>query len=116
MLFTAGIIFLGLAAVCAVVFQPSVWSGPGMMFLEFSALVFWGLWAALLLAVAAAVCFGISLNRLPDLRTYAGVIASVTLSVYLIWTAVPHPSNWLRQPRNRVIGLREFIKASQQRR
>ncbi|MBL8292869.1 MAG: hypothetical protein JNN08_13580, partial [Bryobacterales bacterium] len=50
------------------------------------------------------------------LRTYAGVIASVTLSVYLIWTAVPHPSNWLRQPRNRVIGLREFIKASQQRR
>lgn len=87
-----------------------------MMFLEFSALVFWGLWAALVLAVAAAVCFAVSLGRLADARSFAGIAASITLSVYLVLTAVPHPDNWLKQPRNRVTGLREFIKASRQRR
>lgn len=82
-----------------------------MMFLEFSALVFWGLWAALVFAVAAAVCFGFSPRR-----SYLGLLGSGALCVYLIMTAVPHPSNWLRQPRNRVTGLREFIKAQQERR
>lgn len=106
----AGFILLVLAAAAGILFQPRVWYGPTGTsgFLDFTPLVFWGLWTSLGLGIASSLLFVWTARVGVTWRSWVGVAGSLTVIVFMLVSGVPHPENWLRG-RTREVGAAAFV-------